>query len=368
MEYRDAVKSRELFRQIEPYLHRSCERVGRKLRFMEVCGTHSVSFSKTGVRDLLSPYVELISGPGCPVCVTDQRDIDQMIAYAGKKDVIVATFGDMLSVPGTRSTLERERAKGADVRIVNAASQAVRLAEGFPSRDVIFLGVGFETTAPGVALTLKEAESKGLRNYFVYSAHKRTPPALDSLLSDESHRLDGFILPGHVSVIIGLSGWSHLEERNVPAVIGGFDPMDLLLSIGILTRDLERERRMVRNLYPRVVTQGGNPAAQRLLSECFEVTDAPWRGFGSLQRSGYAIHRNYAAYDASIHIEAPVSMTTVIKGCRCGEIVKGKESPFDCKLFGKACTPVQPLGPCMVSSEGTCSTYFRYERTKQRNA
>lgn len=334
---------------------------------MEVCGTHSVAFSKTGVRDLLSPFVELISGPGCPVCVTDQRDIDQMIAFAGKKEVIVATFGDMISVPGSRSTLERERAKGADVRIVNAASQAIELAEQSPTRDVVFLGVGFETTAPGVALTLKEAGLKGLQNYYVYSAHKRTPPALDSLLSDESHRLDGFILPGHVSVIIGRNGWRHLEERNVPAVIGGFDPIDLLLSIGILTRELEREKRTVRNLYPRVVKQEGNQEAQRLLSECFEVTDVPWRGFGTLQRSGYTIHRKYAAFDASINIEAPITKTTVIKGCRCGEIVKGKESPFDCKLFVKACTPVNPLGPCMVSSEGTCSTYFRYERTKQLN-
>lgn len=333
---------------------------------MEVCGTHSVAFSRTGVRDLLSPYAELISGPGCPVCVTDQRDIDQMIAYAQKGDTLIATFGDMMSVPGSSSTLEREKAKGADVRVVNAASGALELAERFPSREVVFLGVGFETTAPSVALTLRAAAAKGLRNYYVYCAHKRTPPALDSLLSDASHQLDGFILPGHVSVIIGRAGWVHLEERNVPAVIGGFDPMDLLFSVGMLTKDLAAERRTVRNLYPRVVAEEGNRSAQQLLAECFEIKDAHWRGFGTLPQSGYAIHRDYAAYDAFNHIDAPVTKTTVTKGCRCGEIVKGKESPFECKLFGKACTPVQPMGPCMVSSEGTCSTYYRYERAKQR--
>lgn len=364
MAYRDGAKFKQLFREIEPYLIRIREKIGRKLRFMEVCGTHSVALSKSGVRDLLSPYVDLISGPGCPVCVTDQSDIDQMIAYAGMDDVIVTTFGDMMKVPGSQSSLEREKTNGADVRIVTSASQAVDIARLHPSQKIVFLGVGFETTAPGIALSIKKAKEQ-VRNYFVYSAHKLTPPALDILLMDDEHRLDGFLLPGHVSVIIGRRGWAHLEQLNVPAVIGGFDAIDLLMSIGILAKEMERPRRSVLNLYPRVVQEEGNVTAQGILAECFIVSSMTWRGFGQLEQSGLTIHPDYADLDATRNVRTKKPVTTVIKGCRCGEIVKGKESPFDCRLFAKACTPANPLGPCMVSSEGTCSTYYQYERKKE---
>lgn len=365
MAYRDSVAFKQLFQQIEPHLVRTRERIGRKLRFMEVCGTHSVAFSKSGVRDLLSPYLDLVSGPGCPVCVTDQSDIDQMIAYAGLNDVIVSTFGDMMKVPGSRSNLEREKSNGSDVRIVKSASQAVDMARQHPSRKVVFLGVGFETTAPGIALSLKTAKKERLRNYFVYSAHKLTPPALGTLLMDNTHRLDGFVLPGHVSVIIGRRGWAHLEQLNVPAVIGGFDAIDLLIAIGVLVKEMERTRHSVLNFYPRVVQEEGNVTAQRILADCFMISSPMWRGFGRLEQSGLRIHQDYEDYDAACHVKTEKPVTTIIKGCRCGEIVKGKESPFDCKLFAKACTPANPLGPCMVSSEGTCSTYFQYERDKE---
>ncbi|CAH8713063.1 hydrogenase formation protein HypD [Paenibacillus thiaminolyticus] len=365
MAYRDRAAFQRLLQLIEPQLARARERTGRKIRFMEVCGTHSVAFSRSGVRDLLSPYVELVSGPGCPVCVTDQSDINQMIAYAGLKDVIVVTFGDMMKVPGSRSNLEREKSNGADVRVVKSASHAVDIARRHPSSKIVFLGVGFETTAPGIALSLKKAKEDRLQNFFVYSAHKLTPPALDVLLADHAHRLDGFVLPGHVSVIIGRKGWVHLEQQNVPAVIGGFDAMDLLLAIGALTREMSRTRRHVRNLYPRVVQEEGNLTAQRILTECFETASPVWRGFGPMEHSGLRIHPDYADLDAACRIQTDKPVTAVIKGCRCGEVVKGKETPLHCKLFAKACTPASPLGPCMVSSEGACSTYFQYERNKE---
>lgn len=362
MAYRDRDVFKQLFQQIEPDLIRIREKVGRKLRFMEVCGTHSVAFSKSGVRDLMSPYVELISGPGCPVCVTDQSDIDQMIAFASLQDVIVATFGDMMKVPGSHSNLEREKSNGADVRIVKSANQAIDIAKQHPSRKLVFLGVGFETTAPGIALSLKKAKEAKLENYYVYSAHKLTPPALDTLLMDSTHQLDGFVLPGHVSVIIGRKGWVHLEQLNVPAVIGGFDAIDLLIAVGILAKQLEQTKRSVLNLYPRVVQEEGNLTAQRILAECFTISPAKWRGFGELDQSGLLIHSDYADYDAAIHVITDKPVSREIRGCRCGEIVKGKEAPFDCKLFAKVCTPTNPLGPCMVSSEGTCSTYYQFER------
>lgn len=366
MAYRDRAMFKMMFQQVEPDLIRIREKMGRKLRFMEVCGTHSVAFSKSGVRDLVSPYVELISGPGCPVCVTDQSDIDQMIAYAGLNDVIVATFGDMMKVPGSRSNLEREKSNGADVCIVKSASQAIEIAIQHPSHKIVFLGVGFETTAPGIALSIKKAKENKLRNYYVYSAHKLTPSALDTLLMDNMHRLDGFVLPGHVSVIIGRKGWIHLEQLNVPAVIGGFDAIDLLIAIGILAKQLEQTKRAVLNLYPRVVQEEGNITAQRILAEYFTISPAKWRGFGELDDSGLLIHSDYADYDATRHVITEKPVTREIRGCRCGEIVKGKEVPFDCKLFAKVCTPVNPLGPCMVSSEGTCSTYYQYERDQDK--
>jgi hydrogenase expression/formation protein HypD len=360
--FRDRHKFQQLYREVEPLLYRVREKAGRKLRLMEVCGTHSAAFSKSGVRDLLSPFVELISGPGCPVCVTDQSDIDQMIAFASNREVIVATFGDMMKVPGSHATLEREKSGGADVRIVTSASQAVALAKRNPSYKVVFLGVGFETTAPGAALSLQQARQEGLRNYFVYSAHKLTPPALMTLIKDVTHQLDGFVIPGHVSVIIGRQGWTFLEESDVPAVIGGFEPIDLLMSVAVLLKEMENPLHRVINLYPRVVKEEGNPKAQQIVSDCFEVSTMTWRGFGQIEQSGLSLNKAYGDYEAMKHVEVTHRpRTKVIQGCRCGEIVKGKESPLDCKLFGKACTPLQPLGPCMVSSEGTCATFFHYK-------
>ena len=365
--YRDPELFARLLRRIIPALEEQVQKLGRRVRIMEVCGTHTVSFSRTGVRQVLADFVELISGPGCPVCVTDQSDIDHMIAYAKRPGTVVATFGDMMQVPGSAASLRRQRAEGADVRVVYSPSQAVDLALENPQKQVVLLGVGFETTAPGVALSLKRAARDGVRNYFVYSVHKLTPPALKALVEDPDHRLDGFLLPGHVSAIIGRRGWTLLELLNQPAVIGGFEPLDLVVSVYRLVQEMKRPVRLVVNNYGRVVREDGNPAAQRLLEETFEAAPARWRGFGMLPQSGLEISETYRAFDARVALPVDRPVTKAVRGCRCGEVVKGKETPLQCRLFGTACTPERPLGPCMVSDEGTCSIYYQYERSHHRD-
>lgn len=360
MAYRDQALFADLRQRMVPRIEAKAETLGRKLRLMEVCGTHTVSFAKTGVKQSLAESVELISGPGCPVCVTDQTDIDQMIAYARLPGTIIATFGDMMKVPGSTTSLYKERAAGADVRVVYSPTQALAIARANPERRVIFLGVGFETTAPSVALSIRQAKREGLTNYLVYSAHKLTPPALQALVEDPAHQLDGFLLPGHVSVIIGRQGWHLLESLNHPAVIGGFEPVDLLVSVYRIVQEMERSERSVINGYPRIVQEEGNRVAQALLAEVFTIADTPWRGFGALPASGLAIAPAYQAFDAKAALAVEPPPTRLSKGCRCGEVVKGKESPLQCALFGKACTPENPLGPCMVSTEGACSIYFAF--------
>ncbi|MGE5702533.1 MAG: hydrogenase formation protein HypD [Clostridia bacterium] len=348
--YRDSALSKKLVDKLIPELEQQREKLGRKLRIMEVCGTHTVSISKSGIRELLSPYVELISGPGCPVCVTDQADIDQMIAFAQRSDVIVTTFGDMMKVPGSRSNLFAEKANGADVRVVYSAAESVEVARNHSERKVVFLGVGFETTAPGIASSMKWAKQQKIGNYYVYSAHKLTPPAVDVLLQDVEHRIDGFLLPGNVSVIVGRKGWLNLEAANVPAVIGGFEPVDLLSSIYLLSKEMANERHRVVNNYERVVRENGNPKAMALLHEVFAIQDTKWRGIGTLPQSGLGIAEVYQAFDASLRIEVETPPTRTIKGCQCGEIIKGKLGPFDCKLFARACTPENPSCPCNYPS------------------
>lgn len=362
--YRDGKIFNQLRESIIPFLAQSLEKRGRKFRFMEVCGTHTVSFSKTGIRELLSPYIDLISGPGCPVCVTDQTDIDHMIAFAKKKDVIVATFGDMLKVPGSVSTLSSERENGADVRIVYSAAGAVDIARQNKDRNVVLLGIGFETTAPGVALAIQQADREKCNNFFVYCAHKLTPPAVREIIRDQDNEIDGFLLPGHVSVMIGRKGWGFLEGKQ-PAVIGGFEPIDLLTSIYELAKDaMEGDAKLI-NFYPRFVTEEGNKKALDILQATFQIAPAQWRGFGEIPDSGFVLSSFYSDYDASQMLSVQKPNTKIVKGCRCGEIVKGKEKPSKCKLFARVCTPDNPIGPCMVSSEGTCSTYYYFEKDSE---
>lgn len=354
-EYRDADLARPLVDKIR--------RITTKpIRLMEVCGTHTVSIFRSGVRSILPKTISLLSGPGCPVCVTDQAEIDAFIALAKSKDVILTTFGDLMRVPGTVSSLQKERAQGRDIRIVYSTTDAVEISQKNRDKKVVFLGVGFETTAPTIAAAILSANQLGLDNFFVYSAHKLVPPALTALMSLKGVKIDGFILPGHVSIIIGLNGYrGFFDSYRIPCVVAGFEPTDLLRAIFMLVEQTENDTPALENAYGRVVTEAGNTKAQRILRQVFETTDAAWRGIGVIPNSGLKIKPAYAAHDAekAFSLVLP-EVSKEPAGCACGEVLTGSKIPPECALFRTACTPLDPVGPCMVSSEGTCAAYYRY--------
>lgn len=353
-EYRDG----ELSRPIAAKIRRTSR---RPVRLMEVCGTHTVSIFRSGIRSVLPETITLLSGPGCPVCVTDQAEIDAFIGIAQQKEVIVATFGDLMRVPGTESSLQRERAEGRDIRVVYSTVDALAIAARHPDREVVFLGVGFETTAPTVAAAIVSAAQAGVRNFSVLSAHKTVPRALEALMALEDVRIDGFILPGHVSVIIGLDGYRGFFERHrIPCTVAGFEPADILQAIASMVEQLEAGSPRLENAYPRAVTAEGNRKAQALLAQVFEPVDACWRGIGTIPLSGLRIRPAYAAFDAGRRFALELPEPRIPRGCACGEILTGKRTPPECALYRKVCTPEDPVGPCMVSSEGTCAAYYRY--------
>lgn len=333
----------------------------QKIRLMEVCGTHTMSIFRSGIRTLLPDTISLLSGPGCPVCVTTQQEIDTFIELSRQEGVIVATFGDLIRVPGSESSLQKEQAGGGDIRIVYSTLDALAIAEKNPHKTVVFLGIGFETTAPTIAASLISAKQKGIDNYCVFCAHKLVPSAITSLVNSKVVHVDGFILPGHVSVIIGAKAYrSIVRDFNTPCVIAGFEPTDILHAIFLLVSQISSNLVKIENAYPRAVSENGNQTAQEFMNQVFEITDASWRGIGLIPGSGLKIRREYGAYDAAnrFHLEVPEAKAP--KGCACGRILTGQISPPDCPLFGKTCTPVSPIGPCMVSSEGTCSAYYKY--------
>lgn len=341
--------------------------VGKEpVRLMEVCGTHTVAIFRSGIRQLLAGAIELVSGPGCPVCVTAQRDIDFAIGLAGEPGVTLATYGDMLKVPGTRGSLQQARAEGADVRIVYSALDAVRLAADHPDRRVVFLGVGFETTAPAAAMAVEAAQRRGLRNFFVYSVHKVVPPALRALLDSGEVALDGLILPGHVSVVIGLEPYRFVaDEYGLPAVVTGFEPLDILAGIRTLVTMRRCGTPAVASEYRRAVRPEGNLAAQAAMARVFAPADASWRGLGPIPGSGLQLSEAFAGFDAAREFAVDVSFSREPTGCLCGEVLCGRATPLDCKLFAAACTPARPVGPCMVSYEGTCAAYYAYGRSAE---
>ncbi len=356
-EFRDPALASRLVAAIR------AEAGGRKLRLMEVCGTHTVAIFRSGLRQLLGGAVELISGPGCPVCVTAQRDVDFAVGLAAQPGVTVATFGDMIKVPGTNGSLQEARARGADVRIVYSALDAVRLAAAQPDRRVVFLGVGFETTAPTIAASLLEARRRGLRNYLIYSAHKLVPPALRALLAAGEVQLDGLILPGHVSTVIGTEPYRFLAaEYGLPAVITGFEPLDVLQGVHTLVEMAVAGRPVVANQYTRAVRPEGNPVALRTMHEVFEPGDAEWRGMGRIPASGLYLRADFADCDAARSFAVDVTSSREPAGCACGRVLRGVAKPPQCGLFARVCTPARPIGPCMVSSEGTCAAYYAYGR------
>ncbi len=350
------------------------ERIDRLVRpetplaFMEVCGTHTTSFFRHGIRDLLPPSVRLISGPGCPVCVTPTGYVDVALRLLDQPDVAIATFGDMIRVPGSRSSLERGRTRGRRVHVVYSPMDALDLARRSPGTTIVFLGVGFETTAPAVALAVERADREGIENFRVLVGHKLVPPALHALLTHPDLDIDGLILPGHVSVIIGSEAYGFVAERyGVPGVICGFDPVDLLSSVLDLIVMNREGRCEIRNRYGRYVLAKGNPAARACMERVFDTVDAEWRGLGMIPRSGLALRPHLAAHDAESLIGGEEAANIRRSagdpdGCRCGEVLRGALSPIECPLFGEICSPETPVGACMVSSEGTCAAYHRYAR------
>lgn len=328
----------------------------REINLMEVCGTHTMAVAKSGMRSMLPDNLRLLSGPGCPVCVTPQETIDYAIALAEQKNVIITTFGDMIRVPGSRRNLE-----ALAPRVVYSPLDALTVAQENPSKDVVFIGVGFETTSPTIAATIMAAAERDIHNFHVLSAFKVIPPALDFIAGSSEINVHGFILPGHVSTIIGSAPYEFLAEKyHIPGCITGFEPIDILQGILVLVRQITSGESRISIEYERAVRPEGNPRALELLYSVFQVCDSRWRGIGWIGGSGLEISEPYARFDVAgkYHIELPESVEP--KGCICGRVLLGLNMPFDCALFGASCTPLSPVGPCMVSSEGSCAAYYKY--------
>lgn len=360
-EFRDPAAAEALVKRIQ----RAASRIDRPVKLMEICGSHTVAIFRAGIKALLPENVILVSGPGCPVCVTAMEDMDRMIALSDPirgEDITVATFGDMIRVPGTWTSLEQEKARGADVRIASTPLDALKWAQENPQKQVVFLGVGFETTSPTIAATVLKAKKTGLENLSVYPAFKLLPPALTALLESPDVALDGFLCPGHVSVMLGADAYRAMAEKySKPCVIGGFEPLDILLGISMLCDQLANKKHEVENAYGRAVTDNGNQRAMTMLHEVFEAADAPWRGLGAIDSSGLAFRDEFAEYDAVKRFGLDsVETGSEPAGCACGEVLRGIVDPVDCPLFGNECTPDNPVGSCMVSSEGSCAAWYKY--------
>ena len=352
--YRDPEIARQLIDKIR-------EAATVPMKIMEVCGTHTVAIARNGLRDVMPENIKLLSGPGCPVCVTANRDIDTAIEMARQPGVMITTFGDMIKVPGSYSSLQREKADGRDIRIVYSPLDAIDLAVNNPESMVVFLGVGFETTAPAIASAIETAHRRGITNFAVLSMHKTVPGALGALVNDPEVKVQGLILPGHVSTIIGLEPYRFLaEDYRVPGVITGFEPNDVLSGILMLARQIAAGTASIEIAYNRNVHAEGNPTARAKMDEVFEPTDAEWRGLGVIPGTGLKIRTSFARYDALERVPVTPPEPREIPGCQCGDVLRGVTLPFECRLFGKGCTPEHPIGPCMVSSEGSCAAYYRY--------
>ncbi len=333
------------------------------MQFMEVCGTHAHAVGRFGIKQLLPPAVTLLSGPGCPVCVTPTEEIDWAIELAARPETIVTTFGDMLRVPGSDSSLAEQRAGGAAVQVVYSPMQALEIARRHPERQVTFIAVGFETTAPTVAVAVRTAAAEKLENLSILCSHKLIPPAMAFLLESGEVRLDGFLCPGHVSAVIGTTPYQAIVNKyRVPCVIAGFEAHDIVKGLLALVRQVAEGRVEVENEYSRTVRPEGNPAAQALVDEVFEVCDTTWRGLGLLPGSGLRLRVNYAQFDAKRRFGLQPHEVGEHPLCHCGEVLRAVLRPAECEAFATVCTPEQPLGPCMVSSEGACAAAYRYER------
>lgn len=359
MKYIQEYRKKELIR---PLLNRIRAYEGPPVRFMEVCGGHTMAIQKFGIPSLLPSNVSLVSGPGCPVCVTSLQYVDHAIALSRMDDVIITTYGDLIRVPGSTSSLEKEKSRGGDIRMVYSTLEALSIARDNPTRKVVFLGIGFETTAPASAAALMEAREENIGNFYLLSAHKVMPPAMAAIV-DEEVKISGYLAPGHVSTITGSEIYRDISGTyGLPVVVSGFEPADILQSIHMLLNQLVNDDIKVEIQYKRVVRPEGNVKAQKILDEVFTPRDDWWRGLGVLPMSGLGISDAYADWDAERNLSVEVEPTREPKGCICGEVLKGVKRPAECPLYGKVCHPANPVGTCMVSEEGACQAFYKYGR------
>jgi len=357
MKFVDEYRKKDLILSVAENL-RAISR--KEIILMEVCGGHTMAIHRFGLASLLPSNIRLISGPGCPVCVSSQLFIDKAMAYSKIPGTIITTYGDLIRVPGSSTSLEKERAAGSDIRIVYSALESLEIARGNPEKNVIFLGIGFETTAPATAATIIKAKKEKISNFFVLSAHKVMPPVMKALV-EEGVKINGFIAPGHVTAITGTSIYNDLASvYGLGVVVSGFEPADLMQAVLMLAIQMESGTPKVEIQYQRVVHYKGNIIAQQLLDEVFVHSDDSWRGLGMIPDSGLKIRENFSSFDAEKQFTVNVPESVEPKGCICGQILRGIKAPEDCTLFGKKCSPSHPVGACMVSAEGTCATYYKY--------
>jgi len=362
MQYIDEFRNRELVLRIAENIRGKSV---RKITLMEVCGGHTVAVHKFGLKEMLPDTIRLISGPGCPVCVSGTGFIDTIITLSRLPDTIIATYGDLIRVPGSFSSLELEKAAGHDIRIFYSVLNSVDLARDTRNKTVIFPGIGFETTAPATAAAIILADKNRILNFKVLSAHKVMPPVMEALI-DEGVKIDGYIAPGHVSAITGSGMYQPISEKyRVGVVISGFEPLDILQSIQMLVTQFETGNPKVENQYKRVVKPEGNPVARKMMEKVFEPGDDSWRGLGVIKNSGLKIRDDYSSFDAAMEFDLPMMEDIEPAGCICGEVLKGIKTPLDCSLFACDCTPMKPVGACMVSPEGTCAAWFRFNSEKK---
>ncbi|MDX2228235.1 MAG: hydrogenase formation protein HypD [Leptolyngbyaceae cyanobacterium bins.349] len=363
-EYRDPQKINGVLQEINRLGAQLTVGQDRPIKLMEICGGHTHAIFKYGLEDLLPSTIEMIHGPGCPVCIMPKGRLDDAIAIAEQPEVIFTTFGDAMRVPGSQYSLLQARAKGADIRMVYSPLDALQIAKANPDRSVVFFAIGFETTAPSSALTVLQAESEGVTNFSLFCNHVLVVPALEALLSNPDLQLDGFIGPGHVSMVIGTAPYRVIAERyHKPLAVSGFEPLDLLQSIWLVLKQLAVGRCEVENQYARFVQPDGNAVGLDAMRRVFEVREVfEWRGLGDIPQSGLKMSPRYAQFDAEVKFILPQRQVADHKACACGEILKGVKKPWECKVFGTACTPEHPIGACMVSSEGACAAYYKYGR------
>jgi len=357
MKYVDEYRKKELILSVADELKRISK---KEITLMEVCGGHTMAIYRFGLNSLLPPNIHLVSGPGCPVCVSSQQFIDQALAYSKLPGVIITTYGDLVRVPGSLSSLEKERAGGSDIRIIYSVLEALEIARNNQEKKIIFLGIGFETTAPATAAAILRAKQENVSNFFVFSAHKVMPPVMEALVK-EGVKIDGFIAPGHVTAITGTKIYNDLASvYGLGVVVSGFEPADIMQAVLMLTNQIEKGLPEVEVQYQRVVGQKGNMTAQKMLNLVFENRDDHWRGLGLIPASGLGIIEELSSFDAEKQFDMEVPRSTEPKGCICGQILRGLKTPPECGLFAKKCTPSDPVGACMVSGEGTCATYYKY--------